>query len=131
MLPSGKGYALDISSLMRICSGHILFEEDMLSQEGDMLPSGKGYALDISSLMRICSGISSLKRICSVKRGYAPQWQRICTGHILFDEDMLRTVRGDKGYALYSGHILFEEDMLSQEGICSAVAKDMHWTYPL
>jgi hypothetical protein len=33
--------------------------------------------------------ISSLKRIC--KRGYAPQWQRICTGHILFDEDMLRT----------------------------------------
>jgi hypothetical protein len=60
-----------------------------------------------------------LKRICSVKRGYAPQWQRICTGHILFDEDMLRT------------YILFEEDMLSQEGICSPVAKDMHWTYPL
>jgi hypothetical protein len=34
MLPSGKGYALDISSLKRICSGYILFEEDMLSQEG-------------------------------------------------------------------------------------------------
>jgi hypothetical protein len=57
-----------------------------------MLPSGKGYAVDISSLKRICSGlISSLKRICSVKRGYAPQWQRICSGHILFEEDMLRT----------------------------------------
>jgi hypothetical protein len=52
MLPSGKGYALDISSLKRICSGHILFED----MGGDMLPSGKGYALDISSLKRICSG---------------------------------------------------------------------------
>jgi hypothetical protein len=61
-----------------------------------MLPSGKGYALDISSLkdmLRYAQDISSLKRICSVKRGYAPQWQRICTGHghILFEEDMLRT----------------------------------------
>jgi hypothetical protein len=62
--------------------------------------------------------LSSLKRICSVKRGYAPQWQRICSGHILFEEDMLRTYP-------------FEEDMLSQERICSPVAKDMQWTYPL
>jgi hypothetical protein len=71
MLPSGKGYALDISSLKRICSGHILFEEDML----------RTYPL--------------WQRICSypLKRGYAQsrhiQWQRICTGHILFEEDML------------------------------------------
>jgi hypothetical protein len=75
-----------------------------------MLPSGKGYALDISSL----------KRICSVKRGYAQQWQRICTG-----QDISSLMR------ICSGYILFEEDMLSQEGICSPVAKDMHWTYPL
>jgi hypothetical protein len=46
-------------------SGHILFEEDMLSQEGIMLPD-----------------ISSLKSTCSVKKG-------ICSGHILFEEDML------------------------------------------
>jgi hypothetical protein len=87
-----------------------------------------------------------LKRICSVKRGYAPQWQRICSGHILFEEDMLisRELSQDmlpsgKGYAvdisslkrICSGHILFEEDMLSQERICSPVAKDMQWTYPL
>jgi hypothetical protein len=57
-----------------------------------MLQCGKGYAVDISSL----------KRICSVKRGYAPQCKRIS-----------------------SGHISFEEDMLPQEGICSTVAKDM------
>jgi hypothetical protein len=65
MLPSGKGYAVDISSLKRICSGHILFEEDMLSQ---------------SSLKRICSPVA---RDMLFGKGYA--------GHILFEEDMLRT----------------------------------------
>jgi hypothetical protein len=63
-----------------------------------------------------------LKRICSVKRGYAPQWQRICTGHILFEEDMqdissLKRICSKRGYApqwqrICTGHILFEEDML-------------------
>ena len=56
-----------------------------------MLQCGKGYAMDIQSLTSIYS----------VRRGYAPLWQRICSGHILFEEDMLR-----------------------QEGICSTVAKD-------
>jgi hypothetical protein len=69
MLPSGKGYAVDISSLKRICSGHILFEEDMLSQERICSPVAKRYAVDISSLKRICSG------------------------HILFEEDMLSQER--------------------------------------
>jgi hypothetical protein len=41
MLPSGKGYAVDISSLKRICSGHILFEEDMLSHERICSPVAK------------------------------------------------------------------------------------------
>jgi hypothetical protein len=50
--------------------------------------------------------ISSLKRICSVKRGYV-------TRHILFEEHMLSQKR------ICSEHILFGEDMLSQEGICS------------
>ena len=64
----------------------------------DMLQCGKGYAVDISSL----------KRICSIKRGYAALLQRIC-----------------------NEHMLFEKNVLHQEVICSTVAKDMQWTYPL
>jgi hypothetical protein len=59
-----------------------------------MLHSGNGYAVDISSLKMICSvkrgytpsekgyavDISSLKSICSVRRGDAPQQQRKCSG---------------------------------------------------
>jgi hypothetical protein len=87
-----------------------------------MLPSSKGNAVDKSSL----------KRICSVKRQYAPQLQRICSGYILFKEDML----SQEGICfpeqrICNGHILFEEEMLSQERICFPAAKDIQWTYTL
>ena len=47
-----------------------------------MLHSSKGYAVDISSL----------KKICSIKRQYAPLWQRICDEHILFEEPGIRDI---------------------------------------
>jgi hypothetical protein len=158
--PLCRGYALtrgdillDISSLQRICSdkrwyapGHIFFAEHMHSQEGICswtYPLCRGYALTRGDMLQ---DISSLKQLCSDKRGYAPR-------HFLFEEDMLSQEgiysctnplcrgyaqwRGDmlpdisslkgicsvkRGYA--PGHILFAEDMLLHEGICS-------WTYPL
>jgi hypothetical protein len=140
---------LDISSLERICSdkrgyapAHILLAGDMLWQEGIFSwthPLCRGYAQSRGDMLL---EISSLKRICSIKMGYAP-W------HILFEENMISPdgicsltyplwrgyalTRGDmllntssltmricsdkRGYA--PGHILFQVDMLSQEGICS------------
>jgi hypothetical protein len=80
MLPSHKGYAVDISYFMRnysvkrgcAPSGNNMqwtypFCRGYTQSRVDMLPSGKGYGVDISSL----------KRILKVKCGYAPQWQRI------------------------------------------------------
>jgi hypothetical protein len=140
-----RGYApqwqnicsVDISSLKRICSGHTLLEEDMLSQERICSPVAKYLQWTYPLWRGYAQDIPYLKRICSVKSRYAPQWQRICSGHILFEEDMLRTYPLGRGYAqsredmlpsckifavdisslkrICSGHTLFEEDMLSQE----------------
>ena len=68
MLFSGKGYAQNMSSGKRIWSEHILFEEDMLSQE------------------MICSLVAKDLRTY-------PLMKRICSGLILFEGDMLSQER--------------------------------------